>query len=215
MSNPKEIKVLFSRGELAVVWVTFAYMLVSLIAAIRLKNPEFVFYLLVMGVLIAVVFCVHVKMKLHIAALWGLSVWGLAHMAGGLMPIPNSWPIKGESFVLYNLWLVPGLLKYDQLVHAFGFGLITWICWQGLGKAFNKHGIGVEPTFGILTICVACGMGFGAANEIVEFIATIALPNTNVGGYINTGWDLVANFAGCLMAAMMIRMIHVKRNAVG
>ena len=46
--------------------------------------------------------------------------------------------------------------------------------------------------------------GVGAANEIVEFIATISLPNTNVGGYENTGWDLVANFVGCIIAAVMI-----------
>jgi hypothetical protein len=47
-------------------------------------------------------------------------------------------------------------------------------------------------------------MGFGAANEVVEFIATITLPGTNVGGYENTGWDLVANLVGCLLAALSI-----------
>ena len=32
------------------------------------------------------------------------------------------------------------------------------------------------------------------------------LPNTNVGGYENTGWDLVSNFVGSLMAAGMISL---------
>lgn len=49
------------------------------------------------------------------------------------------------------------------------------------------------------------GMGFGALNEVVEFIATITLPSTNVGGYVNTGWDLVFNLFGCVAAAAMIR----------
>lgn len=61
-----------------------------------------------------------------------------------------------------------------------------------------------QPTIGLLTICVACGMGFGAANELVEFAAAMTLPNVNVGGYENTGWDLVANLVGCLVAATLV-----------
>ena len=95
--------------------------------------------------------------------------------------------------------------------HAYGFGLMTWICWQGIGTAFRQRGVDVEPTWGLLILCVASGMGFGAANEIVEFIATITLPSTNVGGYENTGWDLVANFVGCVIAAIAIRWRHRNR----
>ena len=200
-----------SSGEIAVVCFTLAYMLVALVALIWSKNSEFAFYLVIMCVLIGIVVSVHWKSGLHIGALWGLSIWGMAHMAGGLMPVPQSWPIKGESFVLYNLWLVPGLLKYDQLVHAFGFGLITWICWEGIKKSVSKRGTTIEPTIGLLTICVASGMGFGAANEIIEFIATLVFPNTNVGGYENTGWDLVANFVGCILSAVLILLTQRSR----
>ena len=42
-------------------------------------------------------------------------------------------------------------------------------------------------------LCAAAGSGFGALNEVVEFIAVLTIPETNVGGYENTGWDLVAN----------------------
>jgi len=37
-----------------------------------------------------------------------------------------------------------------------------------------------------------------------------ALPGTNVGGYENTGWDLVANLVGCLIAATAV-FIYDKR----
>ena len=106
--------------------------------------------------------------------------------------------------MLYNLWLVPGLLKFDQLVHAYGFGIVTWVCWQGLRAAFARRGATARPTMGLLTLCVAAGMGFGGANEVVEFLATRVLPETNVGGYENTGWDLVSNTVGCLIAAVQI-----------
>jgi hypothetical protein len=197
-------KIKVSPAEIGVLAFTMLYMAVWLVASFVLKNGEFIFYFAVMCVLILIVSAVHLQVRLHLVALWGLSLWGLAHMAGGLMPVPESWPINGDTHVLYNWWLVPGLLKYDQLVHAYGFGLVTWICWQSLEGAFAKRGITVKPSPGLLTLCVAGGMGFGAANEVVEFIATITLPGTNVGGYENTGWDLVSNLVGCLIAAVAI-----------
>jgi hypothetical protein len=55
-----------------------------------------------------------------------------------------------------------------------------------------------------LVLCAAGGCGFGAFNEVVEFIAVLTIPNTNVGGYENTGWDLVANLVGSVSAAILI-----------
>jgi hypothetical protein len=179
-------------------------MLVALVASLRGHSGEFLAYIVVMVVLLVVVAVVHLRVGLATATLWGLSLWGLAHMAGGLMPVPASWPIEGKSHVLYNLWLVPGLLKFDQLVHAYGFGIVTWVCWQGLRGAFAGRGVTARPTIGLLTLCVAAGMGLGAANEVVEFIATRVLPETSVGGCENTGWDLVSNTVGCLIAAVLI-----------
>jgi hypothetical protein len=193
-----------TRREWAVLGFTLSYMGFSLLAAFTAKNEEFLFYFVVMVLLIVATIVLHFRIGLHLGALWGLSAWGAAHMAGGLMPIPNSWPINGETHVLYNWWLIPGLLKYDQVVHAYGFGLVTWICWQGLAAAFTGRGARINPTVGLLVLCVAAGNGFGAANEVVEFIATITLPGTNVGGYTNTGWDLVANLVGTIIAAATI-----------
>jgi hypothetical protein len=193
-----------SRAEIAVLASNLLYLAIALFVSFRLQNREFIFYFLVMCVLLVGVGALHLRVRFPLAVLWGLSFWGLAHMAGGLMPIPESWPINGETHVLYNLWLIPQRLKYDQLVHAYGFGIVTWTCWLGLQKAFANRGIAVQPTPGLMTLSVAGGMGFGAVNEVVEFIATLTLPNTNVGGYENTGWDLVSNLVGCLLAAGII-----------
>ncbi len=203
MSDSTKAK-LMTPGLIAVFLFTAAYMIVAFISSVNMKNTEFLFYFIVMCLLIAAVTAIHIKVRLHIAALWGLSLWGLAHMAGGLMTIPESWPINGESHVLYNWWIIPGRLKYDQVVHAYGFGLVTWICWQSLKGAFENRGISLKPTFGLLVLCTAGGMGFGAMNEVVEFIATLAIPGTNVGGYQNTGWDLISNLTGSLLSAILI-----------
>ncbi len=185
---------------------TLAYMVLSIAAAISAGNKEFIFYIVVMLILIGVVSLLHWRVNLTSGLLWAMSMWGLLHMAGGLVPIPSWLPSEGEHSVLYSLWLIPHRLKYDQIVHAYGFGITTMICWHFLHHGLRDlTGNKPQPTFGLLVLCMAAGMGFGALNEIVEFIATLTMPSTNVGGYINTGWDLVANLVGSTLAALMIR----------
>jgi hypothetical protein len=182
-----------------------AYMLAGTLASLGLGNYEFVLYVAVMVVIAAGLAILHLRVDLSAGALWCLAVWGLAHLCGGLVAVPESWPTDAGARVLYSLWLLPGTLKYDQVVHAFGFGTTTWVCWQALPVAAGREGP-LEPTFGRLLLCVAAAMGFGAANEVVEFFATITIENVNVGGYMNTGWDLVANLVGATIAATAIRL---------
>lgn len=192
---------------------TLSYMIVAVAGAMAAGNREFIFYIVVMLVLISAVMIVHHRMTLTAGQLWALSAWGLLHMAGGLVPVPDSLEIHGPIRVLYSLWLIPGVLKYDQVVHAYGFGVTTWICWHALHTSLKSaDGTPPTPTLGLMTLAAAGGMGFGALNEVIEFIAVLTIPNTNVGGYENTGWDLVANLIGCLIAALMIRMSARKQN---
>jgi hypothetical protein len=183
---------------------TALYILSSIAAAVSLGNQEFLFYIVIMLVLASVVWVVHSSISLPVRVLWALSVWGLLHMAGGLIPLPESWPIDGSIRVLYSLWLIPDLLKYDQIVHAYGFGVATWVCWHGIRAAIVSRGGEAVPTLGLMVLAATAGMGLGALNELIEFAATLLLPETNVGGYLNTGWDLVANFVGAVGASTAI-----------
>lgn len=197
---------------LPVVLFNAAYMAAAVTGSVVQGNREFIFYIVVMLVLIAVMSVVHRRVRLTTPLLWAFSLWGLAHMAGGLCPLPAGWPYNGDQAVLYSLWLIPERLKYDQIVHAYGFGVTTWLCWHIVRGAFSQpNGSPVRPSFGILTLCAAAGMGFGGLNEVIEFIAVLTIPNTNVGGYENTGWDLVANLVGTIIAAVVIRFTHSPR----
>jgi hypothetical protein len=194
---------IFTPGLWAVLAFTVAYTVLSIVGASSRGNSEFLIYIGVMAALIAVVGFVHFRVRLSILALWGLSLWGLAHMAGGLVAVPAAWPINGEIRVLYSLWLIPGYLKYDNVIHAYGFGITTWVCWQGLRSAIQALGP-VRPSFGLMVLCATAGMGFGSVNEVIEFAATLLVPETNVGGFVNTGWDLVSNLCGATTAAVLI-----------
>lgn len=184
------------------------YMLTAVALSMVQGNKEFVFYIVVMLVLIVAVTVVHRAVSLTTAMLWALSLWGLAHMAGGLVPLPKGWPYNGDQAVLYSWWIIPQKLKYDQIVHAYGFGVTTWLCWHSLRSVMRSYSVELKPTFGLMVLSAAAGIGFGALNEVVEFIAVLTIPNTNVGGYENTGWDLVANLLGATAAAVIIRLGH-------
>jgi hypothetical protein len=193
------------------------YLSAAVVAAIATGNGEFVFYIVVMFVLLGAALLVHRKVGLSPLVLWGLSFWGLVHMAGGLVPVPESWPINGEIRVLYSWWLIPDYLKFDQLVHAYGFGITAVMCWESfrwiLSQQTGKPINAIQPTPGILTLSAAAGMGFGALNEVVEFTATLLIPGTNVGGYVNTGWDLVSNLVGVTLAAFFIHLFCAAKSS--
>jgi hypothetical protein len=133
---------------------TVGYLTVALIGAILRGNLEFLFYIAVMLVLISVVLTVHRSVGLSSGALWGLSIWGLLHMAGGLLVMPEGWPVSAESRVLYTLWLIPGRLKYDQIVHAYGFGMTTWVCWQALQSAIRRRRGKPEASVGLMVLWI-------------------------------------------------------------
>jgi hypothetical protein len=205
---------------LALVVFVALYMVGFTAFALSRGNTEFVFYAVVMLVLIAGVFAVHRRVNFSNHVLWLLAVWGLLHMAGGNVPIPASlaadWsPPAGKpatATVLYNFRPFHGIPKYDQFVHAFGFFCATLASFEALRAAWLGRPYRAAPreserpfivTAGISFAAFLTGMGLGALNEVVEFTATRFM-DTNVGDYVNTGWDLVSNMTGAAIAAALI-----------
>lgn len=178
---------------------TAAYLVVATPFAVANQNTEFLFYIGVVVLLAIVIVLIHRRVNLSQTALMLLSAWGLLHMLGGLMRVPPELT-DNASGVLYSLWLIPEYLKYDNVVHAYGFGVAAWVCWECVRTI-----PGIKPTTGVLALCWLAGMGLGSLNEIVEFAAVLMIPGTNVGGYENTGWDLVANAVGALVAVKIAR----------
>lgn len=189
-----------NRADRWVALFTALYMAAFTIPAIAYGNREFIFYAVVMLVLVALLLFAHRRCGLSTGVLWALAFWGLMHMAGGTVRIPDSWPREGVN-TLYNLRPRPWLPKYDQATHAYGFGVATLASYQMLSAAVLGKGrrLPMSPGLGVALVCI--GMGLGALNEVVEFVAVLSMPHTNVGGYVNTGWDLVSNLVGCMLAA--------------
>lgn len=165
--------------------------------ALSQGNAEFVFYTVAMVFYIAGVLWLDARIGLSTLAFWLLATWGLLHMAGGIVPIPAS-VTDGEKNVLYALRLAEWLPRYDQIVHTFGFFSATVTCAEALRAAIKTR-----LSVGLAIGCALMGMGLGAVNEIVEFVAVLSMPKTGVGGYMNTGWDLVCNGLGSVCGAVL------------
>lgn len=195
-----------------IIFVTL-YMLVCSGLALTQGNTEFLMYAVVMVIFIAIVYALHRTIRFTPLALWLLAIWGFMHMCGGTVSIDPSLTDayraattesdRPTDAVLYSMRIHPDLPKYDQIVHTFGFFSATIACFQALLALL--HAPRTAPT---AIAAALMGIGLGAINEVIEFIAVLTMPETNVGGYTNTAWDLVANTIGATCAAFLSLLLY-------
>ena len=183
-----------TKREWLIVFINVVSVAIFAVVAMTRSNQEFLLYL---GVLVAILAWLVVKqrsVKFDQAILWGMTLWGLMHMSGGLLHV------GGET--LYSLELVSlvpslNILRFDQLVHTFGFGVATLFC-HHLLRRYLRDDIDRRGT--LIFLVVLMGSGLGAVNEIIEFLAVQTFPETGVGGYQNTMLDIVFNLLGGILA---------------
>ena len=157
------------------------------------QNFEFLFYGITTVILIALLHKGDQHFKFGPKVLWGFNIWIVLHILGGLLPVGDS---VLYSFVLIDLIGEPySILKYDQLVHFYCYFIAALLIWK-IVSDLNSNSL---ITTSIITILAASGIG--GVNEIIEFLATVFIPDTNVGGYENTAIDIVSNFLGACAAA--------------
>lgn len=190
-----------NRFRIALFTAVAAYLVPLSLVAWRQGNQEFVLYAGAMVLMIGGVVALDRRVRFSNTVLLALALWGLAHMCGGVVPID----IDGEKGVLYAWRPFEQLPRYDQVIHAYGFFCATLASAECVSAAVSpgrplRIGAGLAIGFALM------GMGLGAVNEIIEFVATLVLPKTGVGGYTNTGWDLVSNAVGALTGAALLRL---------
>ena len=167
-------------------------------------NYEFLIYV---GVIIFFLCLIGISLKkvdYTLGSLVGLTVWSALHLAGGGITI-------GEGR-LYDLMLIRlsetyPVFRYDQFVHIWGFGTSTLVVFSLLAGTLKKP---AENPIALGIVLVMAGLGMGALNEILEFAVTIWVPQSGVGGYLNTSLDLCANLIGAILALVYIRLRYLK-----
>ena len=140
--------------------------------------------------------------------LYGLSLWAFMHMTGGGIYIGGK---KVYEIMIINLVGEPyNIFKYDQLVHIIGFGVSTLLMYYLLKPILN---ISIKKNVSLGIVIIMAGLGVGALNEIIEFIVTVIVPDTGVGGYINTSLDLVADLIGAIIAYLYLLIFKINNQS--
>lgn len=198
---------LLKRGQLLLLIANIILIIVFLFLAVARKNYEFIIYWGVIVFFFILILITLKKTRFPNTILWGLTIWALLHLIGGLAEY-------ADGIVFYKLVIIEifrnsnfVILKYDQFVHAFGFGITTLIAHHLI-----KPYLGKKVRWSVYSVLlVLMGMGAGVLNEIIEFLAVLAVPETGVGGYYNTMWDIVFNTIGAIIAVVWINLKRLRQ----
>ncbi len=189
---------LIKKSQIPTLIFTLIYLLIFLFVFVGRRNYEFIAYVGVIAVFFVLILLTNKKVNYPDFVLWGLSIWGLMHMLGGGI-------LFNGTTRLYELILIPlsksyPIFRYDQLVHILGFGVATLVMWVLLKPKLKP----LNSWVAISIVVIMAGLGVGAFNEIMEFTATVLVPETGVGGYVNTSLDLVSDLLGGVLAMVYL-----------
>jgi len=167
-------------------------------------NYEFLIYVGVIVFFLCLIGISLKKVNYTLGSLIGLTVWSALHLAGGGITIGDG---RLYDVMLIQLSETYPVFRYDQFVHIWGFGVSTLVAYSLLEDALKKP---VKKHIALGIVLVMAGLGIGALNEILEFVVTIFVPQSGVGGYLNTSLDLCANLIGAVLAMFYIRVRYLK-----
>ena len=179
-------------------------MLIAFGAAFLLrKNYEFIIYVGVIIVCLALIAATLFKARYSFATLIGLTVWSAMHLSGGTFHINGT--------LLYEIILIPlsqkyPILRYDQLVHTWGFAIATLTMFDVLRPLLKEN---LKGYIALSIVVIMAGLGVGAFNEIVEALVAVMVPESGVGDYVNTALDLIADLVGSILAMLFIKLRYL------
>jgi len=163
-------------------------------------NIEFVIYVGVIIAAFALLFgTLHIT-KLPIYLLWMISFWGLLHVLGGAVQTPDGVLFAYRIYPFLDFGGDFYILKYDQLVHAYLYGVMSLVFLHILRHTLDAK----QQLWIVLLVAIMASMGVSAMNEIMEFLIAITLERNGVGGYENAMLDLIFNFAGAVLTPLVL-----------
>ena len=164
--------------------LTAVYVTAAVAFSVARGDRRIVAYLAVTGTAGAALAALHRRRPIPPRLALVLSGCGLLHLAGGLLP--------GDP-VFYETWLVPHVLKYDQLVHFTITATLTVVASRTLTK---------RPL-----VAVGLALAAGLGNEAFEYFSSLVRlggADVHIGTWTNGAWDLVFNAFGAATAAVVL-----------
>ncbi len=193
---------LIRKGQIPILVSILCALAVFSVHFVTRKNYEFIIYVGVIVFFLVVFIVTNPKVYYPNSVLWGLVLWAVMHMAGGSVRIRGALLYK---IMIIQLSETYPIFRYDQLVHIIGFGVATISLFYLLKPLLRPN---VRGWGALSIILVAAGLGVGTVNEIIEFIVSSIVPESNVGGYVNTSLDSISDLIGAVLAVGVIRLTN-------
>ncbi len=190
----------FSKSELGVIVFSVLYLIIGGLFFLQDSNLEFVIYVGVLVAVFALLFGTLKTTKFPTYILWLISIWGLMHVLGGSVPTPDGVLFAYRIFPFFDGGGEFYILKYDQVVHAYLYGVMSLVFIHLIRNTLAARG----SAWIIVLTAVMASMGVSAMNEIMEFFIAVSLERHGVGGYHNAMLDLVFNFSGAVIATVIL-----------
>ncbi len=169
-------------------------------------NFEFVIYVAVIIAIIGGVLLTVSYTDFPHWLLWLLAFLRLLHVLGGAVQIDGGVFFGYRIYPFLDLGGDFYILKYDQVVHFYLYGVVAMMAHHALKRACSKgHG------FLIALSAILISVGVSALNEIMEFLIAVTIERNGVGGYENAMLDLIFNLSGAVLAVLgMVIVSKVK-----
>jgi len=152
----------------------------------------------VIVIIFAGTLALHNRVQFPAWMLWLLSIWGLMHVLGGAVRIDDHVLFAHRIYPFIDLGGEFYILKYDQLVHGYLYGLVALMAYHTIQRYFVITRDGKM----LALIAVLVSVGISGLNEIMEFFISLGMEN-GVGGYDNTMLDMCFNLAGATIATSL------------
>ena len=177
----------------------------GIVFAIR-HNYEFITYVVVVAVVISIVVASMRRVRYATDTLVAMTVWAGLHLAGGGVLVGEGTRLY--AVMIYQFPIELPIFRYDQLAHIWGFATAALLT-HDLLAGHLRSPLSGKVAVSLVVIMAACG--FGALNEVIEFMVDSSLPNSGVGGYVNTSLDLCSNLLGAILGVVYL---NVRRRLV-
>ena len=166
-------------------------------------NHEFVIYVAVIVAILGLVFSLQQKAQFPLWMLWALSIWGLMHVLGGAVETRDGVLFAYRIYPFLDLGGDFYILKYDQVVHAYLYGLVAIMAQHVLRVPMQV--LGGSMLIGFVAVMIS--LGISGLNEIMEFIIAMSLERNGVGGYVNAMLDLIFNVSGAIIGVLLVACV--------
>ncbi len=173
-------------------------------------NLEFVIYIAVIIAIMGSVLLTVSYTDFPHWLLWLLSFWGLMHVLGGAVQIDGGVLFGYHIYPFLDLGGDFYILKYDQVVHMYLYGVVAMMTYHLLRNILAIKGHAVL----IFLMATMASVGVSALNEIMEFLIAVTVERNGVGGYENAMLDLIFNLSGAMVATGLMVLFSRKKRSV-